>query len=136
VLLVNIEHNSEIEILICGQQFWRRESNGNKLRAVPFVLLRPVRSGGMERGGMSSADPTEVGPSNLASGDTLRRGRLSEKRPTNTSDPALQEDTDVTSEKPQADPEDRKTDHKPPETDPTQEQGPQGVKGAFQKHPI
>jgi membrane fusion protein, multidrug efflux system len=85
---------------------------------------------------MSSVDPMEVGSSSSASGDTLRRGRLSEKRPTNTSDPGLQEDTDVTSEKPQANPEDQKTDHKPPETDPTQEQGPKGIKGAFRKHPI
>lgn len=88
---------------------------------------------GIERGGMSSADPIDVGSPDLVSGDTFRRGRLSEKRPANTSDPALQEDTDVRSEKPQANPEDRKTDRKPPEPDATQEQG---VKGAFRKHPI
>ena len=89
---------------------------------------------------MSSADPIDVGSSNLASGDTLRRGRSSEKRPANTSDPALREDNDVRSEKPQANPEakpeSRKADRKPPETDPTQEQGPKGIKGAFRKHPI
>jgi membrane fusion protein (multidrug efflux system) len=48
----------------------------------------------------------------------------------------VQESTDVRSEKPQASPEDRKTDHKPAETDPTQGQGPKGVKSAFRKHPI
>ena len=89
---------------------------------------------------MSSVNPMETGPSNLASGDTSRRGRLSEKRPTNTSDPALREDIDVRSEKPQANPEanpeSRKTDRKPPETDQIQEQGPKGIKGAFRKHPI
>jgi membrane fusion protein (multidrug efflux system) len=90
----------------------------------------------MERNGMSSVDPAEVGSSNLASGDTLRTGRSSEKRPANPSDPALQKDTDVRSEKPQANPEDRKNDRKPPETDQGQELGPKGVKGAFRKHPI
>src|SRR6202011_3930384 len=45
-------------------------------------------------------------------------------------------DTDVRSEKPQANPEDRKTDRKQPEPDATQEQDPKGIKGAFRKHPI
>src|ERR1700686_3431198 len=89
---------------------------------------------------MSSADPTDVALSTSAPGDTLRRGRSSEKRPTNTSDPVLREDNDVRSEKPQANPEvkpeSRKTDRNPPETDPTQGQGPKGIKGAFRKHPI
>jgi membrane fusion protein (multidrug efflux system) len=85
---------------------------------------------------MSSPDPTDVGSSTSVSGDTLRRGRSSEKRPINTSDPSLREENDVKSEKPQANPEDRKADRKPPETDPTPEQGPKGIKGAFQKHPI
>jgi membrane fusion protein, multidrug efflux system len=89
---------------------------------------------------MSSADPTDVGSSTSASGDTLRSGRSSEKRPTNASDPVSREDNDVRSEKPQANPvtkpEGRKTDRKPPETDPTQEPGPTGIKGAFRKHPI
>jgi membrane fusion protein (multidrug efflux system) len=95
---------------------------------------------GIERGGMSSADRTDVDSSNSASGDTLRRGRSSEKRPTNTSDPVLRGDNDVRSEKPQANPEanpeSRKADRKPAETDPTQGQGPKGIKGAFRKHPI
>jgi membrane fusion protein, multidrug efflux system len=89
---------------------------------------------------MSSVDPREVGSPNLVSGNTLRRGRLSDKRPANTSDPALQQDSDVRSEKPQANPEakseSRKTDRKPPEPDQTEEQGPKGVKGAFRNHPI
>jgi membrane fusion protein (multidrug efflux system) len=95
---------------------------------------------GIERGGMSSADPMDVGSPDLASGDTLRNSHSSEKRPANTSDPVLQEDTDVRSEQPQANPEanpeSRKPDSKPPETDQTGEQGPKGVKGAFRKHPI
>src|SRR6202140_2152843 len=91
---------------------------------------------GIERGGMSSADPIDVGSPTLASGNTLRRGRSSADRPADTSDPALPEDTGVRSEKPQANPEDRKADRKPPETDQTEEQGPHGVKGAFRKHPI
>jgi membrane fusion protein (multidrug efflux system) len=66
----------------------------------------------------------------------LRRGRSSADRPADTSDPVLPEDTDVRSEKPQVNPEDRKADRKPPETDQTHEQGPKGVKGTFRKHPI
>lgn len=85
---------------------------------------------------MSSADPKDVGSPTLVLGHTLRRGRSSGKRPTNTSDPAVQEGTDVRSEKPQANPGDQKTDRKPAETDQTQEHGPKGVKGAFRKHPI
>ena len=100
-----------------------------------------IAMAGIERGGMSIADPTVAGSSNLASVDTLRVGRASEKSTTNTSDPALQEDTDVRSEKPQANPpqtnpEDRETERKPPETDPTQGQDPKGLKGAFRRHPI
>jgi membrane fusion protein, multidrug efflux system len=78
---------------------------------------------------MSSADPTDVGSSTSASGDNLRRGRSSEKRPINTSDPVLREENDVKSEKPQANPEakpeSRETERKPPESDPTQG----GIKG-------
>jgi membrane fusion protein (multidrug efflux system) len=89
---------------------------------------------------MSSADPTDVGSSTSASGDSLRRGRSSEKRPANTSDPVLREENDVRSEKPQANPEakpeSRETERQPPETDPTQGQDPKGIKGAFRKHPI
>jgi membrane fusion protein (multidrug efflux system) len=48
----------------------------------------------------------------------------------------LQEDTGVRSERPHANPEDRKTERKPPETDQTEEQDLKGVKGAFRKHPI
>src|SRR5580692_3339808 len=90
---------------------------------------------GIERGGMSSADPLDAGSSTPASGDNLRRVRSAEKRPLNTSDPVLREDNDIRSEKPQANPE-AKIDRKPPQTDPTQAQGPKGIKGAFQKHPI
>jgi membrane fusion protein (multidrug efflux system) len=87
---------------------------------------------------MSSADPIDAGSPTSASGDILRRA--SGKRSANTSAPALQEDTDVRSETPQANPEknpqDRKTGGEPRETDPTHEPSPKGVRGAFQKHPI
>jgi len=87
---------------------------------------------------MSSADPIDIGPPTLASGNILRRGRSSADRPADNSDPAWPEDTDARSEKPQANPEakpeSRETDRKPLETDPTQD--PKGVKGAFRKHPI
>lgn len=82
---------------------------------------------------MSPADPKDVGSPTLVLGDTSRRGRLSAKRST---DPAVEEGTDVRSEKPQANPEDRKAERKLAETDQTQEHGPKGVKGAFRKHPI
>jgi membrane fusion protein, multidrug efflux system len=89
---------------------------------------------------MSSADPIDVGPPTLASGNTLRRGRSPADRPADTSDPALPEDTGVRSEKPQANPEtkpeSRKADRKPPEIDQAQEQDPKGIRGAFRKHPI
>ncbi|HEX4210600.1 MAG TPA: biotin/lipoyl-binding protein, partial [Candidatus Binataceae bacterium] len=50
--------------------------------------------------------------------------------------PATREVIDVRSEKPQPRPEDRKTDRREPEADQGQEQGPKGIKGAFQKHPV
>jgi len=97
-------------------------------------MHKAVRIDEMERNGMRSVDPVES--SSLASGDTSRPSRLSAKKLTNPSDPALQKDTDVRSEKPQANPEGRKTERKPPEIDQTQEHDPKGVKGAFRKHPI
>jgi hypothetical protein len=75
---------------------------------------------------MSSADPIDVGPPTPASGNTLRRGRSSADRLADTSEPALHEDSDVRSEKPQANPEDQKA-RKPQDTDPTQEQDPKGT---------
>ncbi|MEA2959776.1 MAG: rane fusion protein multidrug efflux system [Alphaproteobacteria bacterium] len=94
----------------------------------------------IERGGMSSADPTDVDLSTSASGDTLRGRRSSEKRPASTAAADLREDNDVRSEKPQgnpeANPESRKTDGEPTEADEPQEMGPKGIKGAFRKHPI
>src|SRR5580658_9411644 len=117
-----------------------RTPGGNKWRAGPFVPLwqgtKPaIAMAGIERGGMSSADPLDAGSSTPASGDNLRRVRSAEKSPLNTSDPVLREGNDIRSEKPQANPE-AKIDRKPPQTDPTQAQGPKGIKGAFQKHPI
>ena len=89
---------------------------------------------------MSSADPIEVGSPTPASGDVVRSSRPSGKRPAKSSDPALQKDADLRAEKPQTNPEPdseaRKTDRKPPETDPAPPQGPAGIKGAFRKHPV
>ena len=69
---------------------------------------------------MSSVDPLEVASSNLAPAEALRTGRSS-KRTANASDPSFQEDTEVRSEKPQANPEGRKASRKPPAIDQTQE---------------
>jgi membrane fusion protein (multidrug efflux system) len=95
---------------------------------------------GIERGGMSSADPIDLGAPTAASGNSLRRGRSAANRPANTSDSALQEDTDVRSENPQANPdakpESRKTDGEPLKTDPAPPQRLKGIRGAFRKHPI
>jgi membrane fusion protein (multidrug efflux system) len=74
---------------------------------------------------MSSADPIDV--------DTPKAPREKPLRSSNA-DPALR-DGDLRSEKPQADPEDRNIERKPPENDQVQ-QGPGGIKGAFRKHPV
>jgi len=74
---------------------------------------------------MSSADPIDATSTTPPRGESLRRSHA---------DPALR-DGDVRSEKPQADPQDRNTDRKPPENDQVQ-QGPGGIKGAFRKHPV
>lgn len=66
---------------------------------------------------MSSA--VEAGPDTLAP-DILHKDRES--------------DTGATSEKPRAQPDDRKADRVPSRADPAP-QGPTGIKGAFQKHP-
>jgi len=74
---------------------------------------------------MSSADPIDA--------DTPTPPREKPLRSSNA-DPALR-GGDVSSEKPQADPEDRNIERKPPENDQGQ-QGPGGIKGAFRKHPV
>jgi membrane fusion protein, multidrug efflux system len=68
---------------------------------------------------MSSA--IEADPNSLAAGNARRRAGVS--------------NAGVTSEKPQANPDDRKTDSDPPEAGATH-QDPKGVKGAFRKHPV
>src|SRR5271168_4878828 len=89
---------------------------------------------------MSSADPIGVDSTTLGSAKPVRSGRSSVNMPALTSDRALQEHTGVRSEKPRAnpevDPESRQTDREPPETGPTEADGPTGIKGAFRKHPI
>lgn len=49
---------------------------------------------------------------------------------------ATEEVADVRSERPQAKPEDQKSDRAEPEQEPAQDNGPKGIKGAFQKHPV
>jgi membrane fusion protein (multidrug efflux system) len=85
---------------------------------------------------MGSADPTEVGSPSFASADSLRSGRPSANRPVNAPDPALRENPDARSEKPQGNPEDRKTVGKPAEADQTPDHGAHGIKGMFRKHPV
>jgi membrane fusion protein, multidrug efflux system len=78
----------------------------------------------------------DVGSTTSASGNTLRRNRASADRPDDTFEPASQEGTGVRSEKPQANPQDRKADRKPSETDQNPKQEPKGIKVAFRKHPV
>jgi membrane fusion protein (multidrug efflux system) len=89
---------------------------------------------------MSSADPTDVDLSTPASGDTTRGRRAPEKGPAGGSEGEEREDGGVRSEKPQAkpeaSPENTRTDGKPAETNEHQEQGIKGIKGAFRKHPV
>ena len=129
----------------------RTMPSGNILHAGPFVSLRQCTKAGShksnERGGMDIVVPSEtnmassnVTSSNLAPDDTLRRSRSPETIPESASYRALPDDTQVRSEvrpeKSDVNPENRKTDRKPPETGQTQAQDPKGIKGAFQKHPI
>jgi membrane fusion protein (multidrug efflux system) len=83
---------------------------------------------------MSSADPTDVDSPRVASRDSLHRSP--KLRSKDDSPPAAREIIDVRSEKPQPRPEDRKTEPKEPEAEQDNDQGPKGIKGAFQKHPV
>jgi len=51
-------------------------------------------------------------------------------------EPARQDDADRRAERPQPKPEDKKSDQAAPKGDQAEDQGPKGIKGAFQKHPI
>jgi membrane fusion protein (multidrug efflux system) len=83
---------------------------------------------------MSSADPTDVASPAAAAKDTSKPSSKMGSRKAH--EQATEEAADVRSERPQAKPEDRKTDRAEPKADPAQESGPNGIKGAFQKHPI
>jgi membrane fusion protein, multidrug efflux system len=88
------------------------------------------------RGSMSSADPTTkdiVSPSATA---TTPRPPRAAARPVATPDPVV-DDADVRSEKAQPRPEDLETDRsEQSETDQRHENGPTGIRGALQKHPV
>ena len=92
---------------------------------------------------MSSADPTDVGSPVHTSRDVLSRdvlhiGKASRSKPSDKF--KQQEDADLKAEKPQPEPDTRKTSPDDPKKDPasdqTAAQGAKGIKGAFQKHPI
>jgi membrane fusion protein (multidrug efflux system) len=83
---------------------------------------------------MSSADPTDVdSPAVSPKGTSKPSSRMGSGK---AYEQATEEAADVRSERPQAKPEDQKADRAEPKTDPDQESGPKGIKGAFQKHPI
>lgn len=83
---------------------------------------------------MSSADPIDV--------DSQTVGGKSAPKPVSRMgsrkayEQATEETADIKSERPQAKPEDRKADRAEPKEEPAQDNGPKGIKGAFQKHPV
>ena len=84
---------------------------------------------------MSSADPTEVYSPAVAPTGTPKApsSKLGSRK---AYERATEEAADVRSERPQAKPEDRKTDGAEPQADQGEDSGPKGIKGAFQKHPV
>jgi membrane fusion protein (multidrug efflux system) len=95
---------------------------------------------------MGSADPTEVDssiPNSRALAKRPSREAASFKiDPKKASEdaPEKQDDADLRAErfqpKPQDRPEDKKPDPAEPKEDHSDDQGPKGIKGAFQKHPV
>src|SRR5665213_2704168 len=89
---------------------------------------------------MSSADPTDVGSPPPTSRDVLHIDKSSDLRSRNTSKQVLRDDADLRAERPQPRPDTGKTKPDEPKkdsaSDSTEAQGPKGIKGAFQKHPI
>jgi membrane fusion protein (multidrug efflux system) len=89
---------------------------------------------------MSYADPTDVGAPTPTSKDVLHIGRSSELKSKDAPKEASQEDADLRAEKPQPRPDTGKPNPDDPKKDPASDQaeaqGPKGIKGAFQKHPI
>jgi membrane fusion protein, multidrug efflux system len=89
---------------------------------------------------MSYADPTDVGAPIPTSKDVLHIGRSSELKSKDAPKEASQEDADLRAERPQPRPDTRKPNPDDPKkdaaSDQTEAQGPKGIKGAFQKHPI
>jgi membrane fusion protein (multidrug efflux system) len=86
---------------------------------------------------MSSADPTDVGSRPQPPRDVLHIGRPSGPKLRDTS--KQQEDADLRAERPQPRPDTAKTtpdDPKKTAPDQSEPQGPKGLKGAFQKHPV
>jgi len=96
---------------------------------------------------MSSADPTDAGPPAVTPRGDLSRGpspkgpsfRINPKKSPERSaggEPDQPDDAELRAERPQPKPEDKKTDRVAPKDDQPGDQGPKGIKGAFQKHPI
>jgi membrane fusion protein (multidrug efflux system) len=89
---------------------------------------------------MSSADPTDVGSPLPTSRDVLHIGKSSELRSRNAPKQVLRDDADLRAERQQPKPDTGKANPGDPKKDPasdsTEPQGPKGIKGAFQKHPI
>lgn len=87
---------------------------------------------------MSSADPIDA--DSQAASEKGAQKPVSKMDSRKAYEQATQEDAEVKSErppsKPEAKPEDRKTDRAEPKEEPAQDNGPKGIKGAFQKHPV
>jgi membrane fusion protein (multidrug efflux system) len=82
---------------------------------------------------MSSADPTDAGTPAVTKGAPKPPSNMGSRK---AYEQATEESIGVKSERPQAKPEDRKTGRAEPNEEPTQDDGPKGIKGAFQKHPV
>jgi membrane fusion protein (multidrug efflux system) len=118
----------------------RRFRPGNKLHPVPFFTFgnaqKPGVHDGLEQGGMSSADPTDVTSSTPSSRSALAKDP-SPKGPSFTINP--RKSTDLRAKSPQPKPEQTPQDKRPgvePKTDQPHDEGPKGIKGAFRKHPV
>jgi membrane fusion protein (multidrug efflux system) len=92
---------------------------------------------------MSSADLTDAGSPTPNSRGALvklpaRTGasfKINPKKPSDGESDST-DDADLRAERPQPKPEDKKTDRVEPKADQPDDQGPKGIKGAFQKHPV
>jgi membrane fusion protein, multidrug efflux system len=92
---------------------------------------------------MSSADLTYAGsPTPNSRGALVKLPartdpsfKINPKKPSDGESDST-DDADLRAERPQPKPEDKKTDRVEPKADQPDDQGPKGIKGAFQKHPV